>query len=309
MKSAMTGLRRTPLAILLLLVASAGVTTAHAGVIDFMPKEIQDAEKPSIEAAARLKAEHPEAFHSYPENGAQGRSIHYVELKHEDATPRPLVIFVHGSPGLWRTWIRYLDDPELRSRANLIAMDRPGFGESGSGEIEPGFVRQAQALAPLLDHVQAGQRVVLVGHAWAGALIVRMAMLYPDKVTDLVLTAAPLDPALQKESWFQYPASWPPITWLLPKELVVFDREYLGLERDLTAMLPLWPGVRQRISLLLGEDDEEVPATTADFAMRMLTQAQSVSITKIPHMNHFIPWTGFDRVRTEILSHLDSPAR
>lgn len=277
--------------------------SAGAGVVDFLPKEIRDAEKPSIEAARKLQSEHPEAFHSYSVNG---RTIYYVALK-QDGPPRPLVIFVHGSPGLWRSWIHYLNDPELQSRANLISLDRPGFGESGSGKIERGFLRQAQAIEPLLAHAQAGQRVILVGHAWAGALIARMAMTYPDKVTDLVLMAAPLDPRLQTESWFQYLADWPPFTWLLPGELLVFNREYLGLEKELTDMLPAWPRMTQRVSLLLGEADEEVPISTADFAQNMLTQARSVNIVRIPNMNHFIPWTRFDLVKTEILAHLARP--
>ena len=59
-----------------------------AHVIDFMPKEIQDAEQPSIDGARRFEAEHPEASRSYSVNG---RTIHYVEIGRE--TPaRPLVI-------------------------------------------------------------------------------------------------------------------------------------------------------------------------------------------------------------------------
>jgi pimeloyl-ACP methyl ester carboxylesterase len=217
------------------------------------------------------------------------------------------VIFVHGSPGLWRSWVRYLNDPALQARANLIAMDRPGFGGSGSGEIERGFLAQAQDLEPLLDHAQPGQRVILVGHAFGAALVTRMAMTYPDKVTDLVLLAAPLDPTLQKESWFQYAADVPPVSWLLPKEIVVFNREYLGLEQQLTEMLPLWPKVTQRVSLLLGEDDEEVPIGTAAFAEARLTQAAAVNIVRLPHTQHFIPWTRFDLVKAEILAHLTMP--
>jgi len=296
-------MNRKVLRSLIFLLLSVGSWTAGAAVIDFMPKEIQDAEQPSIQGAKKLEAEYPEASRTYQVNG---RIIHYVELSKE-APPRPLVIFVHGSPGLWRTWVQYLNDPDLQSQANMISLDRPGFGGSGSGEIERGFLKQAQDIEPLLEHAQPNQRVILVGHAWAGALIARIAMTYPDKVTDLILTAAPLDPTLQKESWFQYAADWPPVTWLLPRELVVFNREYLGLEKELTEMLPLWPRITQRVSLLLGEDDEEVPIGNADFAEKVLTQARSVNIARIPHMNHFIPWTDFERVKAEILAHMANP--
>jgi pimeloyl-ACP methyl ester carboxylesterase len=121
--------------------------------------------------------------------------------------------------------------------------------------------------------------------------------------------AAPLDPKLQMESWFRYVADWPPITWLLPAEIVVFNREYLGLERELTAMLPLWPQVTQRVSVILGEKDEEVPVATADFAAQVLTRAQSVDVVRIANTNHFIPWPQSDRVKTQILEHVNAAQR
>ena len=171
----------------------------------------------------------------------------------------------------------YLADTELRGRANLIAMDRPGFGGSGSGQIERSLPKQNEAIAPLLQRGQPGQRVILVGHAYGAVLAARIAMRFPDQVTDLVLMAAPLDPKLQSETWFQYLADWPPITWLLPAEIVVFNREYLGLEKQLDEMLPLWGRVTQRVSVLLGVDDEEVLIATADFAEKRLTAASPLN--------------------------------
>jgi pimeloyl-ACP methyl ester carboxylesterase len=288
-----------------LLVVPLALLTACANVIDFMPKEIQDAEKPSIEAARQLELAYPASLRSYT---VTDRAVRYVELKQE-TPPRPLVIFIHGSPGLWRSWVHYLNDPDLQSRVDMIAMDRPGFGESGSGQIEAGFLKQTAALQPLLRAVQAHQQVILVGHAYGAALAASMAMRFPDKVTDLVLLAAPLDPKLQMESWFQYVADWPPVAWLLPTEIVAFNREYLGLERELTAMLPLWPQVTQRVSVILGENDEEVPVATADFAAQVLTRAQSVNVVRIANTNHFIPWLQSDRVKAQILEHVNAAQR
>lgn len=276
---------------------------ARADVMTLMPKEIREAEQPSIDGAARLLAARPDALRQYT---VDGRSIRYVELAQPE-TARPLVIFVHGSPGLWRTWVPYLNDPDLQAKADLIAMDRPGFGDSGSGDAVLGFAAQARMLAPLLDRAQPGQRVVLVGHALAGALIARMAMAYPDRITDLVMTAAPLDPNLQQESWFQYLADLAPVTWLLPREIVVFNREYLRLAEELREMQPLWPKVGQRVSLLLGTDDAEVPLATGRFARQMLSSAPAVNVIELPATNHFIPWTRFGPLKAAILGHLDAP--
>lgn len=290
-------------AMLSMLCLASVLMPAQADVMTLMPKEIQDAEQPSIDGAKRLMTEHPDALRSYT---VDGRSIRYVELSRPDAA-RPLVIFVHGSPGLWRSWVRYLNDPELQARADLIAMDRPGFGESGSGDAAFGFVAQSRLLAPLLAHAKPNQRVIMVGHALSGALITRMAMEYPTQISDLVMTAPPLDPTLQQESWFQYLANAAPVTWFLPREIVVFNREYLRLETELREMLPLWPRVTQRVSILLGETDEEVPAATGDFAQQQLTAARSIDVLRLPDTNHFIPWTRFEPLKAAILSHLTKP--
>jgi len=62
--------------------------------------------------------------------------VHFVVAgsPHPDAAR---VLFVHGSPGAWDAWERFLKDPELRAAARLIALDRPGFGGSERGRAEP----------------------------------------------------------------------------------------------------------------------------------------------------------------------------
>ena len=54
-----------------------------------------------------------------------GRPVHVVAAGDPALPP---VLFIHGSPGSWEAWQDYLADPELSSRAHLLAIDRPGFG-------------------------------------------------------------------------------------------------------------------------------------------------------------------------------------
>jgi len=61
--------------------------------------------------------------------------------------------------------------------------------------------------------------------------------------------------------------------------------------------------------LPLGEQDEEVPVETADFAKRVMTQTRSLNIVRVPTMNHFIAWTRSDVVKAEILAHVKSAER
>lgn len=266
----------------------------------FMPAEIVSMEKRTSGLAKQLTSERPNAAQTVV---VDGRNIHYVEVN--DDQPKPLVIFVHGSPGDWVGWADYLTDPDLRQRAHMIAVDRPGFGGSGKGKAELSVKQQGRDVAALLAKATPGQRVILVGHSYGGPVVARLAMDYPDKVTDVVILAGSIDPAQEHTAWYQYPADWFVFSWMLPTNLVVANREIRALKGELTMMLPLWPTVRQRVSVLQGEKDDLVPPANADFAARVLTNAGSLNIIRIPNRNHFIPWTEFALVKAEIVQHLN----
>src|SRR6187551_2465465 len=53
------------------------------------------------------------------------RTIHYVKAGDET---KPLILFVHGSPGSLSAFIHFLADTSLLHRLELISTDRPGFG-------------------------------------------------------------------------------------------------------------------------------------------------------------------------------------
>jgi pimeloyl-ACP methyl ester carboxylesterase len=264
-----------------------------------MPPEIAEMASRTSAEALKLQREDPSAFVSYT---VGARQMRYVDVGR--GPDKPLIVFLHGSPGDWRGWADYLIDPELTKRAELIAVDRPGFGGSGAGAVERSLVQQARDIAPLLDKAAAGRRVVLVGHSFGGPLAIRLAMDNGSKVTDLVILAGSIDPAMEHTAWYQYPADWPVISWMLPDVLVVTNREIRALKHELEAMLPLWSRVTQRVTLMQGGKDDLVPPENADFAQKMLTHATTVNIIRIPEMNHFLPWTRYAQVKAVILAHL-----
>ena len=262
------------------------------GCSALMPHEIQVMERQASANAAWLRAEKPEAFRTMT---VGDRKMHYVEVT--DADPKPLILFVHGSPGDWSGWSQYLTDAELQQRAHLIAVDRPGFGDSDGGKVERSLFKQCEDIAPLLDKAVPGQRVIVVGHSFGGPVVSRLAMDYSGKITDVVILAGSIDPEQEHTKWYQYPADWTVFSWMLPDGLVVANREIRALKPELSRMLPLWSNITQRVTVIQGEKDDLVPPENADFAERMLTRAASVHIVRIPEMNHFIPWTRYEVVK------------
>ena len=268
-----------------------------------IPAELRRIQARLEKRAEKFERENPTAFHTY-KSGT--RTMRFVETGARDA--KPLVIFIHGSPGDWRGWVEFLTDPDLTARPHLIAVDRPGFGGSGAGRAERSLTQQCRDIAPLLDRASPGQRVVLVGHSFGGPVACRLAIVHPHQVTDLIVLAGSIDPNQEKTKWYQYPAEWAIIRWMVPNELVTANREIRALKAGLTEMLPLWPNIHQRVTVIQGEADTLVPPANADFAQRTMTNAEPLDIIRIPRMNHFLPWKHFDLIKDAILKHIGLPS-
>lgn len=232
--------------------------------------------------------------------GEEGQPLHYAQL---GADTLPMVLFIHGSPGSWDAFIDFFADSTLYNRAQLVAVDRPGFGKSALGEAERSLQRQAAAIAPLLRQNRADQKPILVGHSLGGPVAVRLAMDYPNQVGGLILVAPSIDPALEKQEWYRPIGTVFPFRQWLPTEFDVSNQEIMALKGELLAMQPLWSTIRVPVIVIQGEDDSLVPPGNAAFAKRMLTNAP-VTIQMIPKMNHFIPWRRPDLIRDAIRQQL-----
>lgn len=232
--------------------------------------------------------------------GQAEKPIHYARI---GADTLPTVLFIHGSPGAWDAFIGFFADSLLYQRAQLISVDRLGFGKSGFGKVERSLQAQAAAIAPLLSLGKSGRKPMLVGHSLGGPVAARLAMDYPDLVGGLILVAPSIDPALEKQEWYRPLGEAFPFRQWLPAELRVSNEEILPLKAELEQMLPLWATIRVPVIVIQGEDDPLVPPGNAAFAKRVLTNAP-VTIQMIPKMNHFIPWSRPDLIREAILHQL-----
>lgn len=229
------------------------------------------------------------------------RPMHYVMT----GDAGPLVVFVHGSPGSWDNYIHFLSNKSLLARARMASVDRPGFGESGAGLHQPSMAEQAADIVPLIQAQKQGQPVVLVGHSLGGPVVARLAMDFPDLVDAVIMVAPSIDPELEKTKWYQIPAEWKLLSWMVPSVLQVTNREILPLKGELEKMLPLWKNIRMPVTVIQGELDKLVPAGNADFAAKVLTKDQ-LHMVRVADMNHFVPWNRPDLIEQAIFRHLDA---
>ena len=74
----------------------------------------------------------------------------------------------------------------LPAQLHAVAIDRPGYG--ASQRPAAGFKANAQAVLDDLDE-RGVDTAVLVGHSWAGGVVLQAASLAPDRVKAVVLLA------------------------------------------------------------------------------------------------------------------------
>jgi pimeloyl-ACP methyl ester carboxylesterase len=232
----------------------------------------------------------------------EGKEIHYVTSGDKS---KPVVLFVHGSPGSLSAFIDYLADSALVPNAFLITMDRPGFGYSNFGIGEPSLQKQAELLKPLLEKYKNGYPLILVGHSLGGPLIAKMAMEYPNLIDGLIIVAGSIDPDLEpNETWFRAPLASPFLSWILPGSFRASNDEIYQLKPQLQEMIPYWKNITCPVIVIQGTADELVPYANADFAKKMLVNAPTEFVIK-EGMNHFVPWSNPELIRGSIFKMIE----
>ena len=251
---------------------------------------------------------YPERSHVVQVKDPQSSQLHPFHYVTGGTPGKPKVIFVHGSPGSWDGYAKYFSDPKLSTSAYLVSVDRAGYGGSEKGVPEPSLLNQMRRIQPLLDLDDPTQPVILVGHSFGGPVVVRLAMEADSRVRSMVILAGSVDPSLEQKKWFQYPADWFFIRWLLPSALDVCNQEIEPLKGELEKIIPLWPKIRAHVTVIQGLEDDLVPPGNADFVEARI-DPKRLQVMRLPGVNHFVPWLKYDLVTSTILDRVDAATK
>ncbi len=215
------------------------------------------------------------------------RAIHYT-LAGKDSS-KPLVMFVHGSPGSSSNFLNFAKDSSLLSKYQVLLVDRPGFGYSDFGQSEPSLEMQAEMLAKVFASFYA-EKKVLAGHSLGGPIICRIAMDSANQVDGLLIVAGSVSPELEPRDRWRKPLNWKIIRWMFPRSFRVSNQEIIPAKEELEKMVPLWPNIKCPVIIIQGEKDNLVPPGNAIYAKEKLVNAKSVELIMLKESNHFIPF-------------------
>ncbi|MGC4037922.1 MAG: alpha/beta hydrolase [Chitinophagaceae bacterium] len=247
-----------------------------------------EAQKQFAEAGVELKIEHAEV---------DGFNMHYVKTGSDTL---PTLLFVHGSPGSWEAFSRYLKDKDLLNKYRMISIDRPGFGESEFGDAR-NLEEQSKLISPLLTLFKNNKAVYVIGHSLGGPMAVRLVADNPDYFSGMVLLAGSVDPAEEK------PEKWRPVLYKTPLKFFIpgafrpSNEELWYLKNDLKILKNDFSKITCPVYIVHGDKDDMVPVGNAAYAKQMLVNAKKVETTILPGANHFIPWQHYDEIKKVLL--------
>ncbi|SFO48668.1 Pimeloyl-ACP methyl ester carboxylesterase [Mesorhizobium sp. NFR06] len=146
-----------------------------------------------------------------------GAHIHYVHIPAASHADLPPVVFIHGASANLKDQMVPLG-PALEGRADMLFVDRPGFGWSERGNNET-LAAQADTIAALMDRLGI-DKAVIVAHSFGAAIATAFARGHPDKTLGLVFISPASHPwPGGATAWYYKLAATPVIGWLFSETL------------------------------------------------------------------------------------------
>lgn len=233
-----------------------------------------------------------------------GRELHYFETTRISDT-MPLIVFVHGAPGAADNYYKYLSDSMLLAKAQLVAIDRPGYGYSGYGKSEPSIEKQTEAVCKIVGMFPKASKVILVGHSYGGPIVAKCAMMHPEKFAAAIMLAPVNDPASEKVFWYANFARWTLTRWMLSKALRVSGDEKFAHIAELKKMQNDWSHIAIPIVHIHGMKDKNLaPTSNIEFSKTHINP-NFLKLIILPEASHFIPWSDYGVVKKELVELLD----
>ena len=228
------------------------------------------------------------------------RNIHYASVGDES---KPMLVFVHGTPGSWNAFMGYMEDKSLVEHFRIVSVDRPGFGYSDFGNVV-NLAAQSKILNDWLAKISNGKPVYLVGHSLGGPLVAKMAADAPDSYKGLVIISGSIDPAEEKPERWRVVLFKTPLNYFIPGAFRPSNKELWWLKSDLRSLKDDFGKIHIPVYFIHGDNDTWVPPGSVSFGKKMLSNSNQIGELMLPKGNHFIPWTHFKEIR-DVLLHLN----
>jgi pimeloyl-ACP methyl ester carboxylesterase len=228
------------------------------------------------------------------------RHLHYAVCGNGDSLPT--LVFIHGSPGSWMNYMKFMWDSSMRKKFRIVAIDRPGFGYSDFGKAVH-LQDQCAIIMPVLEKLKTAQPMFLVGHSLGGPVLAKLAAANSSLFTTIVIIAGSIDVKQEKTETWRKIMSVRPLYWCLPGAFGPSNTEILYLKKDLIPLQNDFKNITCNVLFVHGDEDTWVPIANIAYGKKMMIHANSITADTLHGANHQIPWERTDELK-EILLHL-----
>lgn len=195
------------------------------------------------------------------------------------------MIFLHGSPSSLSAWNGYLKDTVLTNKANLYAIDRPGYGYSNFGDEIISIKQQAKIISSLIEAYKL-KNVIAVGSSYGGPLAARLAVINKN-IKGVVMISPAIDPEQEKRVKGQKFTQYWLTRWLVPTGYRVAGDEKETHAEELSYLDADWSKVNVSVYHIHGDKDDLVPYGNINYAK---TKFKTINSITIPNTGHEIAW-------------------
>ena len=232
--------------------------------------------------------------------------VEYIEVDtgFEDGKAKQLIVFVHGTPGSFTTFMHYMNDSLMQEHFHMISVTRPGWVERNAEKV-PSLDEQAAALEPLLRMDRSGKGTILMGHSYGGPVIAKTAMEYSELVSGLVFVATTGDPELSGPRWYNRLAVVIP-RFILGDGLKGANAEIMPLRPQLESILSGWEELEMPVLIVQGDRDRLVNPRNAEFMQRMLVNAEVTYMWR-EGQGHFVLWEEAELIVDALIEKFGGP--
>lgn len=228
-----------------------------------------------------------------------GTTIHYA-ISGSDTLPTLAII--HGSPGSWMHYMKYMWDADLRNKFRIVAIDRPGFGHSNFGKAYH-LQDQANLLLPILKKFSHNNKpLFLMGHSMGGPVAVQLAANEPSLFKAVIIVAGSIDASQEKEELWRKIMDKKPLIYLLPGAFAPSNTELLYLKKDLIPLQEEFKKITTIIIFVHGTNDTWVPIENIAYGKKMMINASSIKVVTLLNADHQIPWKNYQELKQILLA-------
>lgn len=250
--------------------------------------------KSDVEIQQKFKEFEVDSKISYFEVDSLDLNVRIQEIKSEGKSIN--LVFFHGAPSSISTWEKYLTDTTLLAKANMYAIDRPGYGYSNFGKEIPSIDAQAKIFNFILKE-KALENIVTIGSSYGGPIAARIAVLNPNVKAVLMISPA-IDPSIEKDFWAGRFTQWKLTRWMVPTAYRVAGDEKKIHAEELSFIENGWKTLTIPVIHIHGEDDKIVPYENIEFSKQYF---QDIEIISIPEKGHEISYKNTELVIPSIL--------